>query len=68
MKVEVEKGEPKSIYPYIGVTKTDRIVLFTAKGTGIQINHTFGDFGANHGDWRESDFAPFTGTVTLSND
>lgn len=75
MKVEVNKTpvEQKSKYPYIGISKDDSdytIVYFTSPETGVCLaTDCYGDkVGENSGDWSESLFTPFTGSITLSND
>jgi hypothetical protein len=60
---------PKIEYPYLGVVEHNgRIVLFTAKSTGVQVNDVEGELGRSTHYWAEDDFKLFHGEVILSND
>lgn len=78
MKVEIEKTntEPKSKYPYLGISKNDGsaaegiVILFSAEDTGMCIcsGESAMPVGEFCNQWAEEEFEPFTGTVKLSND
>ena len=62
-----ENAKVKPAYPYLGYQGvTQFVVLFTSEGKGVLVgaNNSIGMFGT----WPESDFKPYHGTVTLSND
>jgi hypothetical protein len=67
------KFDPPRIYPYLGVTNLDKVVLFTGPNTGTQlvggqINGV--DMGHTCNTWREEDFniLPRESIIILSND
>jgi hypothetical protein len=75
MKVEVNKStnnKPKK-YPYLaGFTDSTVIVMWYKSNTCIVLQGSEVDDSIHTGtiytSWYESDFQPFNGTITLSND
>ena len=63
----------KRTYPYLGISELQIVVLFTSKGTGIQVAHEDYKLGGNRevGEFSssidEQSFQLFNGEVTLSN-
>jgi hypothetical protein len=61
--------QSKPNYPYLGVGRSGVVVLFNQKDTGMVVREG-GDYALGHyldDEWREENFKPFTGTVTLRN-
>ena len=56
-------------YPCLKISKLGNIVLFTEPETGVRVstdaNYNIGYFSRS---WDMSEFTPFTGSITLSND
>ena len=62
----------KPIYPYLGVSERNKIVLFTSYGSGVVLITT--DEGPDNDEvgeystcWDETKFVPFHGTLTITN-
>lgn len=60
----LEMEKPKK-YPYIGISSTGQLVLFTGKRTGIKLNNVVLPFGNNSSFWDEEDFKEFTGNLCI---
>lgn len=75
MKVTVKEKEPEvneKTYPYLGISTSKVIVLFTSISDGINSNgfclySPFHNKGYISSHWFERDFVPFTGEIVLSN-
>lgn len=71
MKSIVNKTEVEQVdeYPCLKISNKGNIVLFIGREAGTCI-HTaaFHEVGEYRGNWEESNFELFNGTVSLSND
>jgi len=72
MKLEIKFNKVKALnkYPYIGIKEdSGAIVLFIFERTGTTlIDGKYNKAGKFSTNWAESEFTPFNGTITLSND
>lgn len=59
----------KDKYPYIGISPTNTIILFTSKNTGTVLDGGSLQWNIGHyaDDWNEDKFKPFDGSITLNN-
>lgn len=65
------KAEYKLIelrYPFLMKSETGEIVFFVSDKCGFQLNETETFQQGYSDDWIMSDFKPFPGTITLSNE
>lgn len=71
MAADIKAPEPVIEYPYVGITKTGSIVLFTSEKenelTGIRLSGDEGPctkIGVVDCSWNKEAFKPFNGTIT----
>ncbi len=57
-------------YPYFGryaINKNDEIIIFfTEEDTGLCLKDNYGREGVYKSSWEESQFEPFIGTITIT--
>lgn len=73
MKIEVKNNGHGKKYPWIGIDSDGDICIFVEENKGFYIfmdgNKPSGEMDILNPDFYfESDFKPFNGTITLSND
>lgn len=68
MKIEVHEKPAAPKWPRLMQGEGGMIVLFTAPCCGTVIRHPYHEAGEYLSEWPMPNFAPFTGSVTLSND
>jgi hypothetical protein len=70
MKINIDYDKPKPRYPYIGVSSSKCIVLFTKHqlGTCLEPGDTPNKIGEYCNSWAENSFVELNGSITLKND
>lgn len=57
----------RMVYPYIGISDHNQIILFTAPRAGININGNGWPVGYQSDGWDEKSFVPYYGQITIVN-